>query len=128
MDMPKGTELLLAYLKDTFTSRTERLARSWGFTCNCELCIADAKDDHVKRREIVEALNDAFALISQGKQDFPTHQAIRIKAFEQLEKTYASGRRLKPDAFDNAAVINASPEFARKVGGAQLRSIELCQC
>lgn len=114
MDLPKGTELVLTYLQDSYASRKERLARSWRFTCDCELCVADSQDDHAKRTEIMRAFNPYSPQSLQGLLDPRAHETSSLKIINDLEKTYAVGRRIKPEVFEHASLLCLSPDWARK--------------
>lgn len=67
-DMKKGEEVTLSYLAPRcYDERRFRLARSWGFYCNCALCIAEGKDDEdarKKRSELVQKMASIFKELS----------------------------------------------------------------
>lgn len=85
----KGEEVLTSYaLKGASYIERQRNLRGWGFTCTCKLCTLDAADDHQRREQL---MHFEFPRIGNNAD------ALKRLA-EEVERTYAKGRTLKPDA------------------------------
>ncbi|KAK8866068.1 hypothetical protein IAR55_001219 [Kwoniella newhampshirensis] len=97
-DLSSGSELLVSYFspEGSFMARCG-LAKEWGFTCTCALCVADESDDYVYREILME--RDYSRLMEQSDSLGPREF---LRKWMELEKevaaTYAKGRKgMQPD-------------------------------
>jgi hypothetical protein len=66
--MPAGEEITHAYdLSSDYDARLETLMRTWGFRCDCKLCVADKEDSAAVRKKRRELEREANALVEKGE-------------------------------------------------------------
>ncbi|ORX34581.1 hypothetical protein BD324DRAFT_653352 [Kockovaella imperatae] len=120
-DLKAGDEVTYSYVDPSrsYSSRLTSFNVTWGFTCSCELCTADAKDDWKTREalmqrdwptikamaEEVSTRSPGFGLPTDWRGSFVLNTAQVARSAEQrwaffcdfvnkLEKTYAPGRKV----------------------------------
>jgi len=66
--MPAGEEITYAYdLSSDYDARLETLMRTWGFRCDCKLCVAEKEDSAAVRKKRRELEREANALVEKGE-------------------------------------------------------------
>lgn len=71
----------------SYAIREMTLRVGWGFRCECQLCELDRADNHTARAALMD--NQYPRIKHDGE--------ALIKFIDDLERTYAKGRTLKPD-------------------------------
>lgn len=107
-DLPKDSELFSCATSGAaaYDERTVRLSLR-GIVCRCDLCVADASEDHRKRAQILETeLPTMFAKLTHISAMYPLGGGgqARVTALREakrllsrVEQTYTPGRRMRPD-------------------------------
>ncbi|KAK2752056.1 TPR domain-containing protein [Colletotrichum kahawae] len=93
-DMPAGTELVFCYQSpetgDDYKATQKRLS-SWGFTCDCELCLdkkATPKAVFLKRKALREDLIQAIT--GCGVRTSPAQERKCLRILGELDQCYPS--------------------------------------
>jgi hypothetical protein len=63
-----GEEITHAYdLSSDYDARREALMRTWGFKCDCKLCVAEEEDSSAVRKRRRELEHEANVLVERGE-------------------------------------------------------------
>lgn len=88
-----GEEILHAYdLSSDYDTRMESLMRTWGFSCDCKLCVADKADSEEVRSKRRELEREADALIEKGEGSSRLAVVKARRLVREIEGTFDEER------------------------------------
>jgi hypothetical protein len=88
-----GEEILHAYdLSSDYDTRMESLMRTWGFSCDCKLCVADKADSEEVRSKRKKLEREADALIEKGEGSSRLAVVKARRLVREIEGTFDEER------------------------------------
>ncbi|KAL2753071.1 hypothetical protein ACRALDRAFT_1072817 [Sodiomyces alcalophilus JCM 7366] len=106
VDIPAGTEITHIYLppKAAYLRRDEQYRASWGFACDCTLCVGEAKSPRAAHQKRIDMLAEIEAFM--GKKGMSPRRYQPDSTIRQMERMAA-----KLDALHDPDVYAELPKL-----------------
>jgi hypothetical protein len=102
-DIEAGEEITNQYISPDIdiVERQSMYQATWGFECDCELCVVDGSTSEDMRKQRIRLFEELKGMVMRLSEKGTTITSIKkiARALRELEQLYSSSKEGQPDAY-----------------------------